>query len=96
MGVIMRVRYLLAAAIILPVFFLFGLDTYLERFEQHSKYLSQLRDTLMMSLGDKDNKISKAEAIKAGMPEREFRILDKDNSGYITQQECDVSNWITW
>jgi Ca2+-binding EF-hand superfamily protein len=45
---------------------------------------------------DKDNKISKAEAIKAGMTEREFRILDKDNSGYITQQECDTSNWITW
>jgi Ca2+-binding EF-hand superfamily protein len=45
---------------------------------------------------DKDNKISKAEAIKAGMTEREFRILDKDNSGYITQQEWDIGNWIIW
>ena len=45
---------------------------------------------------DKDNKISKAEAIKAGMTEREFRILDKDNSGFITQQEWDIGNWIIW
>ena len=45
---------------------------------------------------EKDNKISKAEAIKAGMTEREFRILDKDNSGYITQQEWDIGNWIIW
>jgi Ca2+-binding EF-hand superfamily protein len=45
---------------------------------------------------DKDNKISKAEAIKAGMTERDFRILDKDNSGYITQQEWDIGNWIIW
>ena len=45
---------------------------------------------------DKDNKISKVEAIKAGMTEREFRILDKDNSGYITQQEWDIGNWIIW
>ena len=36
---------------------------------------------------DKDNKISKAEAIKAGMPEREFRILDKDNSEEIAVRE---------
>ena len=46
--------------------------------------------------GDKDNKISKAEAVKAGMTEQEFRILDKDNSGFITQQEWDTGNWIIW
>lgn len=45
---------------------------------------------------DKDKKISKAEAIKAGMTEQEFRILDKDNSGYITQQEWDTGDWIIW
>lgn len=45
---------------------------------------------------DKDNKISKAEAVKAGMTEQEFRILDKDNSGYITQQEWDTGDWIIW
>ena len=43
---------------------------------------------------DKDKKISKAEAVKAGMTEQEFRILDKDNSGYITQQEWDTGDWI--
>lgn len=45
---------------------------------------------------DKDKKISKAEAIKAGMTEQEFRILDKDNSGFITQQEWDTGDWIIW
>jgi EF hand len=45
---------------------------------------------------DKDKKISKAEAIKAGMTEQEFKILDKDNSGFITQQEWDTGDWIIW
>lgn len=45
---------------------------------------------------DKDKKISKAEALKAGMTEQEFKILDKDNSGFITQQEWDTGNWIIW
>lgn len=45
---------------------------------------------------DKDKKISKAEALKAGMTEQEFRILDKDNSGFITQQEWDTGDWIIW
>lgn len=45
---------------------------------------------------DKDKKISKAEAVKAGMTEQEFRILDKDNNGYITQQEWDTGDWIIW
>ena len=72
MGVIMRVRYLLAAAIFLPLFFFFGLDTYLERFEQHSKYLNQLRDTLMISLGDKDNKISNSAGIISSINEGNF------------------------
>jgi len=43
-----------------------------------------------------DTKISKAEALKAGMTENEFRILDKDNSGYITQAEWDSGDWIIW
>ncbi len=45
---------------------------------------------------DKDQKISKAEAIKAGMTEQEFTILDKDNNGYITQAEWDSGYWIIW
>jgi uncharacterized lipoprotein YajG len=45
---------------------------------------------------DKDKRISKAEALKAGMTEQEFRILDKDNNGYITQQEWDTGDWIIW
>ena len=45
---------------------------------------------------DKDKKISKAEAVKRGMTEQEFRILDQDNSGYITQNEWDTGDWIIW
>jgi Ca2+-binding EF-hand superfamily protein len=45
---------------------------------------------------DNDKKISRAEAVKAGMTEQEFRILDKDNSGFITQQEWDTGDWIIW
>ena len=45
---------------------------------------------------DKDKKIIKAEAVKLGMTEQEFRILDKDNSGYITQAEWDTGDWIIW
>lgn len=45
---------------------------------------------------DGDKKISKAEALKAGMTDQEFTILDKDNSGYITQAEWDTGYWIIW
>ena len=45
---------------------------------------------------DKDGKISKAEALKAGMTENEFRVLDKDNSGLITQTEWNAGDWIIW
>jgi hypothetical protein len=31
-----------------------------------------------------------------GMTAQEFRILDKDNSGYITQKEWDTGDWIIW
>ena len=45
---------------------------------------------------DKDKKISRDEAVKLGMTAQEFRILDKDNSGYITQKEWDTGDWIIW
>jgi tRNA U34 2-thiouridine synthase MnmA/TrmU len=45
---------------------------------------------------DKDKKISRDEAVKMGMTAQEFRILDKDNSGYITQNEWDTGDWIIW
>ena len=45
---------------------------------------------------DKDKKISKNEALKLGMTEQEFRLLDKDSSGYITQAEWDAGDWIIW
>lgn len=45
---------------------------------------------------DGDKKISKAEALKAGMTDQEFTILDKDNNGYITQAEWDTGYWIIW
>ena len=68
----LRIRYLISVIIFLPVFFLFGLDNYLGRYEQHSKYLSQLRDTLIKSLGEKDKKISNSSAIISSIDKGEF------------------------
>nr|WP_255538984.1 hypothetical protein [Polynucleobacter sp. AP-Latsch-80-C2] len=30
------------------------------------------------------------------MTEQEFKILDKDNNGFITQSEWETGDWIIW
>ncbi|CAN1514471.1 EF-hand domain containing protein [Burkholderiaceae bacterium] len=43
-----------------------------------------------------DQKISREEAKKAGISEAEFKLIDKDNSGFITWSEAvnsPAKNW---
>ena len=42
-----RIRVFTIAFMAFPIVFLFGLEGYLLRYEQHSKYLSQLKDDLI-------------------------------------------------
>ena len=45
----MRGRLFIFIFILLPTFFLFGLEAYLGRYDQHSKYLGELRDSLIVT-----------------------------------------------
>ena len=81
----MKIRVFISILLLLPIFFLFGLDNYLERYEQHSKYLSKLRDSLIIGLGEKDIVISNSSAIISSIDEGDFSkvsaCLRAGNSG---------------
>ena len=66
----MRVRVFIVISIMLPVVFLFGLESYLERYDVHSKYLSELKNALFESKGDHGGEIGNLpliiESIDAG------------------------------
>ena len=42
---------------------------------------------------DGDGKITRAEAKKYGITDGEFKVFDKDNSGYITLNEISKESW---
>lgn len=42
---------------------------------------------------DADGKISRAEAKKYGISDEEFKVYDKDNSGFITLNEVSKEAW---
>ncbi|MBU3566775.1 EF-hand domain-containing protein [Polynucleobacter alcilacus] len=54
---------------------------------QAKKYDFKAMDT------DGDGKISRAEAKKYGITDGEFKVFDKDNSGYITLNEISKESW---
>jgi hypothetical protein len=54
----MKIRFLILVGMFLPIFFLFGLDSYLGRYEYHSKYLSQMKDRMLDSVEMSGNKIT--------------------------------------
>lgn len=54
---------------------------------QVKKYDFKTMDT------DGDKKISRAEAKKYGITDAEFKVFDKDNSGYITLDEVSKEAW---
>jgi hypothetical protein len=59
----MRIRLFILISTILPIFFLYGLDSYLGRYEQHSKYLSKLKESLVKISSDESIKISNVNRI---------------------------------
>jgi Ca2+-binding EF-hand superfamily protein len=42
---------------------------------------------------DGDGKISRAEAKKYGITDGEFKVFDKDNSGFVTLNEISKEAW---
>ena len=61
----MRIRFIVLISLLLPLFFLFGLDTYLGRYDQHSKYLTQLKNTLSETVTTPDGEIIKDSVISS-------------------------------
>ena len=57
---------------LLPIFFLFALESYLVRYDQHSKYLNQLKDTLLASMSEKVGDIEGAPGIIASIEAGNF------------------------
>ena len=57
---------------LLPIFFFFGLESWLGKYDQHSKYLSQLRESLLAS-GEVDNSNSdRISSIISSIDEGDF------------------------
>ena len=93
----MKVRLFTLITILLPLLFLFGLDGYLGRYEQHSKYLSKIKERLLESSGDKNNKISNINRIISSMDAGNFKDAAAClRGGYAAEDRCrlDQSNTI--
>ena len=55
----MRIRFIVLISILLPILFLFGLESYLVGHDTHTKYLSQLKETLLQNSGEASRNPSK-------------------------------------
>jgi hypothetical protein len=68
----MRVRLFLLFCILLPALFLFALDSYIGRFEHHSMYLKQMKDKLIASMDEEDDKIVNIPSIVSNIDKGNF------------------------
>ena len=59
-------------AMVVPVVFLYGLESYLERYDVHSKYLSLLKDTLLKNGGESSRNHTVLAHVIANIDEGEF------------------------
>ena len=85
----MKVRLFTVITFLLPVLFLFGLDGYLGRYEQHSKYLSKIKERLLESSGDKNSKISNINRIISSMDAGNFKDAAAClRAGYAAEERC--------
>ena len=82
----MRIRLFIVSAMMMPVVFLFGLESYLERYDVHTKYLSQLKDTLLKNGGESSRNPTVLANVIANIDEGEFSnaaaclwVSQKDN-----------------
>ena len=85
----MRIRLFIVSAMMMPVVFLFGLESYLERYDVHTKYLSQLKDTLLLSMSEKGSEIEGAPGIIARIESGNFSEAAAClRAGNIAEQKC--------
>ena len=85
----MRIRLFIVSAMMMPVVFLFGLESYLERYDVHTKYLSQLKDTLLLSMSEKGSEIESAPGIIARIESGNFSEAAAClRAGNIAEQKC--------
>jgi hypothetical protein len=85
----MRIRLFIISLILLPIVFLFGLESYLGKYDQHSKYLSQLKDTLLASMKENGNTIESAPVIIAKIESGNFSEAAKClRAGNAAEEKC--------
>ena len=68
----MRIRLYIVMAMLMPVVFLFGLESYLERYDVHTKYLSQLKDTLLKNVAESPPSTAVLANVIANIDDGEF------------------------
>ena len=95
----MRIRIILLISILLPILFLFGLESYLVRHDTHTKYLSQLKETLLQNSGEASRNPSKIANLITNIDEGEFsnaaaclRAGLRDNACIVGKSNISIKN----
>jgi hypothetical protein len=68
----MRIRFIVLIAMFIPLFFLFGLESYLGKYDQHSKYLSQIKESLLISNKVENRNSERISSIISSIDEGNF------------------------
>ena len=94
----MRIRIILLIAILLPTLFLFGLESYLGKYDQHSKYLNQIKESLLASNKLENRNTKRISSIISSIDEGNFSKageclrLGKTKDNYCTIEGNNISN----
>lgn len=85
----MKIRLIIIVGMFLPILFLFGLDSYLGRYEAHSKYLSQMKDRMLESIEMSGNQITNLPLIIDSMDKGNYAgAADCLRSGMAAEGRC--------
>ena len=84
----MKIRFFIFLSLLLPVVLFFGLEGYLGKYDQHSKYLDQLKDRLLLA-GEVENRNSdRISSIISDLDEGNF-----SEAGLCLQTGRTASDW---